>query len=144
MHNKHKHDILVILALIGFADAVYLSVTKALGYAVPCDLTHGCETVLSSKYSMFFGVSLANWGIVFFSGIIIAALLANHYNLWKKLLTLGLSLGALGALVFLSLQFFVIKQVCQYCLLSDILAIIMLILDINIEHREKLQNIAQV
>ena len=135
MHRRHKHDIIVIASMLGFATSVYLSVYKSLGIAIPCTLTHGCDTVLSSKYSMFLGVPLANWGIVFFSGIIIAALLANHYQIWKKLLTLGLSLGSVASLIFLSLQFFVIKQVCQYCLVTDVLTVILLIIDLNIEHR---------
>lgn len=135
MYKRHKHDIIVILALLGFADSVYLTVSKVLGIAVPCDLTHGCETVLTSKYSMFLGWPLSAWGIVFFAGIIVAALLANHYQLWKKLLTLGLAVGSLGALALLSLQFFVIKSVCQYCLLSDTLIILLLVLDLNIEHQ---------
>lgn len=137
MHRRHKYDIIVILSMLGFADSVYLTVTKILGIKVPCGLTRGCETVLSSKYSAFLGVPLAVWGIVFFSGIIIAALLANHYQLWRKLLTVALGIGSIGALVFLSLQFFVIKQVCQYCLVSDVLIILLFILDINIEHRRE-------
>ncbi|MDE2311918.1 MAG: vitamin K epoxide reductase family protein [Patescibacteria group bacterium] len=135
IHKKHKHDIIVLLALVGFADSIYLAVTKALGYSVPCDLTHGCEAVLASRYSTLLGLPLADWGILFFAGVIVAALLANHYRLWRKLLTIALALGSLMALVFLSLQFFVIRQVCQYCLLSDLLAILLLILDLNIEHQ---------
>jgi uncharacterized membrane protein len=135
-HRKHKYDIIVILSLLGFADSVYLTVTKALGVAVPCDLTHGCGTVLSSQYSMFLGVPLAVWGIVFFSGTIIAALLANHYAVWRRLLTVGLGVGSLASLVFLALQFFVIKEVCQYCLVTDVLAIALLVLDLNIEHQK--------
>ena len=135
MHRRHKHDIIVLLAMLGFADSVYLTVYKVLGIVIPCSITHGCETVLSSKYSVFLGVPLAEWGIVSFSAIIVAALMANHYAIWRKLLTLGLSLGSVAALVFLSLQFFVIKQVCEYCFLSDVLVIILLLLDINIEHR---------
>jgi uncharacterized membrane protein len=134
LHRRHKHDIIVLLSLLGFADSVYLTVYKVLGLSIPCTITHGCETVLSSKYSSILGVPLAVWGIVFFSGIIIAALLANHYAVWRKLLTLGLALGSVAALIFLSLQFFVIKQVCQYCLVSDVLTILLLIIDLNIEH----------
>jgi uncharacterized membrane protein len=134
MHRRHKHDIIVLLALLGFADSVYLTVYKSLGIAIPCTITHGCETVLSSKYSVFLGVPLAVWGIAFFSGVIVAALLANHYQVWKKLLTIALALGSLGALVFLGLQFFVIKQICQYCLVSDVLTIILLLVDLNIEY----------
>jgi uncharacterized membrane protein len=135
MHHKHKHDIIVILAVLGFGISLYLSFAHYLGYTVPCDLTHGCETVLNSKYSVLFGLPLGVWGVGYFTAVIVSALLANSYLLWRKILTGLLGLGALAALVFLSLQFFVIKKICQYCLTTDLLSILLLILDINIEHR---------
>jgi uncharacterized membrane protein len=46
-----------------------------------------------------------------------------------------LGAGALASLVFLSLQFFVIQKVCQYCLAVDLLMIIIFLVDLNIEHR---------
>jgi uncharacterized membrane protein len=135
MHKKHKHDIIVILAVLGFGISLYLSFAHYLGYTVPCGITHGCEVVLNSKYSMLFGLPLGVWGVGYFSAVIVSALLANSYLLWRKILTGLLGLGALAALVFLSLQFFVIKKICQYCLTTDLLSILLLILDINIEHR---------
>jgi uncharacterized membrane protein len=84
---------------------------------------------------MLFGLPLGVWGVGYFSAVIVSALLANSYLLWRKILTGLLGLGALAALVFLSLQFFVIKKICQYCLTTDLLSILLLILDINIEHR---------
>ena len=136
MHRRHKHDILIILSLVGFGVSIYLAVTKYLGFAVPCGLTHGCEDVLNSKYANIFGIPLAVWGTLYFTGVIIVSLLANHYKKWKKVLTILLSLGAIFAAVFLSLQFFVLKKICQYCLLTDFLAILLLLLDINIEHQK--------
>jgi uncharacterized membrane protein len=135
MHRKHKHDIIVILAVLGFGISLYLAFAHYLGYTVPCDITHGCETVLNSKYSVLFGFPLGVWGVGYFTAVIISALLANSYSLWKKILTGLLLLGTLASLVFLSLQFFVIKKVCQYCLATDLLSILLFILDINIEHR---------
>lgn len=135
MHRKHKHDIIVILAVLGFGVSLYLALAHYLGYAVPCDITHGCEAVLSSKYSMLLGLPLGVWGVAYFTAVIVSALLADSYLVWKKILTVLLGLGALASLVFLSLQFFVIKKVCQYCLATDLLSILLFILDINIEHR---------
>jgi uncharacterized membrane protein len=106
-----------------------------MGFAVPCDITHGCEVVLNSKYSMLLGFPLALWGAVYFSTVIATALLANHYRSWQKTLTVLLAFGGLSSLVFLSLQFFVIKKVCQYCLAVDLLSVSLFILDINIEHK---------
>jgi len=135
MHRKHKHDIIVILSVLGFGISLYLAVAHYLGYTVPCDVTHGCEAVLNSKYSMLFGLPLSVWGVGYFTAVIVSSLLANSYTLWKKILTCLLAVGALASLVFLSLQFFVIKKVCQYCLTTDLLSILLFILDINIEHR---------
>lgn len=135
MHKKHKHDLIIVLALLGFGISLYLSISHYLGFIVPCDITHGCETVLTSKYSVLFGLPLAVWGVAYFTSVIVSALLANHYEMWRKILTGILTLGALSALVFLSLQFFVIKKVCQYCLTTDLLSIFLLILDLNIGYQ---------
>ncbi len=135
MHRKHKHDIIVILAVFGFGVSLYLAISHYLGFTVPCDLTHGCETVLSSKYSVLLGLPLAVWGVAYFSAVIVSALLANHYDLWKNILTGLLSTGSLAALVFLSLQFFIIKKICQYCLTTDLLSLLLFVLDLNIDYR---------
>lgn len=135
MYQKHKYDTIIILSLLGFGISLYLAITHYMGFTVPCTVTHGCEAVLSSKYSMFLGLPLSVWGVAYFTAVIVSALLANHYLLWKKILTGLLGLGALASLVFLSLQFFVIKKVCQYCLTTDLLSIVLFILDINIEHK---------
>jgi uncharacterized membrane protein len=136
MHKRHKHDIIVILSVFGFGVSMYLAVSHYLGIAVPCDITKGCEAVLSSKYSSLFGLPLSVWGVAYFSAVIFTALLANHYNLWRKILTALLGVGALMSLGFLGIQFFIIKKICQYCLTTDILGIILLLLDINIEHQK--------
>lgn len=137
MHKRHKHDIITILAVMALCVSVYLSVAKALSLTVPCDFTGGCETVLNSKYSEIAGVPLSTWGIVYFSMIIVISLLANHYQKARKALKLFLAAGAAGAMVFLYLQFFVIKAICQYCLVTDSLSILMFLIDMNIEHRQK-------
>lgn len=135
MHRRHKHDIIVILAMFGFAVSVYLATAHYLGFQVPCDLTHGCEAVLSSKYSYLLGLPLSVWGVAYFLAVVFGALLANHYVLWRRLLTYLLAVGSLMALIFLSLQFFVIKQICQYCLATDLTGIVIFLWDLNIEHR---------
>lgn len=137
MHRRHKHDIIIILSLIGFAVSVYLATAHYLGYTPPCTVTKGCEEVLSSKYAFLFGLPLSVWGIAFYTGVIGASLLANHYAVWKKLLTTYLGIGTVMAVIFLVIQFFVLKKVCQYCLTVDVLTILLFLWDLNIEHRQK-------
>ena len=134
MHKRHKYDIVVILAVVALAISLYLSVAESLNLAVPCDLTGGCEDVLNSRYSRVFGLPLANWGVVYFGAIVILALLSNHYRKWRKVLTGSLGLGALASLIFMGLQFFVIRAVCQYCLATDLLTVAIFLWDLNIEH----------
>lgn len=135
MYRRHKYDLIVLLALIGFGVSVYLMASELLGFNVPCSLTGGCNEVLQSKYANLLGLPLPVWGIAFYFGVVFLSLLANHYQQGKKLLTWLLSLGSLGALSFLFIQFFVIGKICQYCLVTDVLAVALLLLDINIEHR---------
>ena len=72
MSTRHKHDIIIIFALIGFGISLYLAITHYLGFAVPCDITHGCEVVLSSKYSVFLGLPLSVWGVAYFVPLFLA------------------------------------------------------------------------
>lgn len=135
MHKRHKYDIIVLLAFLGFGVSVYLMASELLGFAVPCSITQGCNEVLQSKYANLFNIPLPVWGIAFYFGVTFSALLASHYEKWKKVLTALLSVGALAALIFLYIQFFVLGKVCQYCLITDLLAVGLLVLDLNIEHR---------
>ena len=135
MHKKHKHDIIVILAVVALGVSLFLAISHYLGIVVPCDITHGCEVVLNSKYSSLFGIPLSVLGVVYFSTVIVSALLANSYAKWRKILRAILTVGAISALSFLYLQFFVIKKVCQYCLTTDLISILLFILDINIDHK---------
>lgn len=134
MIKQHKYDIIVFLALFAAGVSLYLTISHYLGFRVPCDITHGCQTVLTSKYSEIFGVPLSLLGIIYFVGVIGFALLANHYSLWRKLLTILLGLGTVSAIYFLSIQFFVLHTVCQYCLAVDLTSIILFLWDLNIEH----------
>lgn len=135
MHRRHKYDIIVVLAVVGLSVSLYLAVSEAMGITVPCGLTRGCDTVLQSRYSQLLNIPLPWWGIAFYGGVVVASLLANHYRMFRRVLTWLLGAGALAALAFLALQFFVIRSVCQYCLVTDLLSIVLFLWDLNIEHR---------
>lgn len=133
-HKKHKYDIIIVLAVIALAVSLFLAVSSALEINVPCNLTGGCEAVLNSKYSRLFNYPLAYWGVAYFGIVVVIALLSNHYQRSRRTLTWFLGLGALVSLSLLSIQFFVLKSVCQYCLAVDFLVFAMFLWDLNIEH----------
>lgn len=111
----------VITALAGLADSAYLTSNHFAGTAVPCNLVTGCETVLNSSYSEFFGIPTALFGAVAYFTVFSLALLAffGHEKLWRVF-------GAVTVVMFFAsvwlvyLQAFVIQAFCQYCLFSAV------------------------
>jgi len=119
------------VSLIGFLDAVYLSISHYSG-AINCSVISGCQEVLSSQYSEIFGIPLALFGAAFYLFILINSLLhIDNKNKWSKLaLSYIPSLGFLFSVYLVYLMLFVIKALCQYCLLSAITSTTLFILSI--------------
>ena len=73
--KKHKYDIIALLALLAFGVSLFLSISHYLDLTVPCSITHGCEIVLTSKYSIFLGLPLAVWGVAYSAAVIFSSLM---------------------------------------------------------------------
>ena len=106
-------------ALIGLADAVYLTIKHYTGEAVPCSIVEGCEQVLTSSYAEIFGIPLAAFGaaayFVAFSLAILAAF--GNRQMWTFFgIQVTLMLVFTAWLIYL--QAYVIEAFCQFCLLS--------------------------
>lgn len=109
-----------LLALVGFADAAYLTVTHYAGTPVFCGPTGGCETVLTSEYAMVGPVPVAFLGALYYA---VASLVAwTRADGWSRGVALvlagltGLALVVSGALFWL--QAAVIDAWCRFCLAS--------------------------
>lgn len=117
--NKFYYFLLAI-ALLGLADATYLTVSHYTGGSVECSITHGCEQVLTSEYATIYGVPLALLGALYYATLF---LLAYYYQIFgdRRLLALirGIALAGLATSAYLVyLQFAVINAICQYCMIS--------------------------
>ncbi len=121
-----------VLAIAGLADSVLLTVEHYTRKGLPCTLTGGCERVLSSQYSEIAGQPIALLGVVFYALVLFLAVyaLANKSPLPRKFLLLWGSIGFLSSLGLTSLQAFIIKAWCQYCLLSALTSTLIFILAI--------------
>src|SRR3989344_4571381 len=112
--------IFLVLALFGFLDASYLTVQHYLGAIPPCFVTTGCETVLTSPYSVFLGLPVSLLGAVFY--LLLFLLLAAYFDTKKSKLVLWAAylapIGFLSSLFLLYIQFFILKELCSYCLVS--------------------------
>jgi uncharacterized membrane protein len=116
---KWLAPVLTLLAGIGFADAAYLTAEHFAGAIPPCTL-HGCETVLTSVYSVILGVPDALLGALFYLVLLVLYVI---YFVEKKptALRLALHLSVIGFITdiwLISAQAFIIHAWCQYCLLS--------------------------
>lgn len=113
------YAIAAVVALLGLADAIYLTVQHVTGQSVRCTVVAGCSEVLSSPYAVVAGVPLALIGAAaYFSVFSLATLAAFGYRVAGTLLTPLLLLMFLFSLWLIYLQAFVIHAFCQFCLLS--------------------------
>ncbi len=117
-----------ILSLIGLADALYLTIQHVTGQALQCTIISGCSEVLSSRYAEMGGVPLAAVGAAaYFSVFSLATLAAFGYRIAGTLLTILVAAMFLVSLWLIYLQAFVIRQFCQYCLLSAAITVGLLV-----------------
>ena len=120
------YAVMACLALVGLADAIYLTVQHVTGQSVRCTVVSGCSEVLSSEYAAINGIPLALIGAVaYFTVFSLATLAAFGYPLVGKLLAVVVGLMFLTTLWLIYLQAFVIGHFCQFCLLSALVTIVL-------------------
>ena len=126
------------ISLIGFLDAVYLTVSHYTGH-ISCSVITGCQEVLSSPYSEIFGIPLALLGAIYYLFILLNSLLyIDNQNRYSKLILSYIPItGFLFSLYLLYLMFFVINAICQYCLLSATTSTLLFILSIVLVKKNK-------
>lgn len=108
-----------VVALIGLADSVYLTVKHLSAEPVPCSVLEGCETVLTSPYATVGDIPIAAIGAAaYFIAFSLALLAAFGNRLMWLLFGIQLILMSLVTLWLIYLQAFVIGAFCQFCLLS--------------------------
>ena len=108
-----------LVALVGLADAVYLTINHYTGEKVPCSVTGGCEAVLTSAWSEIGGIPLAAFGAAaYFVAFSLAVLAAFGNRAMWRVFGVVASLMAVFSVYLLYVQKFEIKEFCQYCLLS--------------------------
>ena len=107
------------VALVGVADAVYLTLHHLTAEPVPCGITGGCETVLTSSYAEIAGIPLAAFGAAAYFAAFSLALLAAFGNRMTWLL-FGVQVVLMSVFTgyLLYLQAYIIGAFCQFCLLS--------------------------
>ena len=129
--NRGRPLLIAIIAFIGMMDALFLSIERNAG-PIPCHITHGCNDVLTSRYSAVAGIPISWFGLAFYLlifSLAIFELMGTAKTLqrifWPALAAIIISAGLVG------IQAFILKTFCEYCLLSAILVSLIFLLSIR-------------
>ena len=135
-----KRMLVALLALIGLFVSLYLTLYK-LGIIGTITCTVGsCETVQTSKWATFLGLPVAAWGLGFYAMMLALSLawLSERFEDSPALAVALLVAGIWGALFsawLTYLELFVIHAICQWCVVSAIVATAMAVV-LVLEYRD--------
>jgi uncharacterized membrane protein len=129
----NKRMLVALVALAGVFVALYLALYK-LGYIGTLACAVGsCETVQTSKWATFLGLPVAVWGVGYYVVVLVLALLGvtPRYAESRRLSEILVALTAWGVLFsfwLTYLELFTIHAICQWCVVSAILATVLFVL----------------
>lgn len=125
---KKLYVVAALLSLLGLADALYLTIEHVTGQSVRCTILAGCSAVLSSPYAVVAGIPLAAVGAAaYFTVFSLAILTLFGYPQAGRFLFVVVIAMFLVSLWLIYLQAFVIREFCQYCLLSALITTTLLV-----------------
>ena len=130
-----KRMILGVLALAGIFVALYLLLYK-LGMIGHLNCSVGsCETVNTSKWAKFMGAPVAGWGVAYYVGLFVLAIVSTGEKYadsvgMAKLLVFVATTGFLFSLWLTYLELFQIHAICQWCVISAILVTLIFLVSV--------------
>jgi uncharacterized membrane protein len=124
----------LILALAG----IYVSVKiyqekkkqKETGQQMTCPLDGECSTVLESKYSKFAGIGLEYFGILYYGTLVVGYFCLTFLKTPIQISTLLFLItftGFIFSIYLTSVQKYILKMWCTWCLISATTSILMFI-----------------
>ncbi|MDR7418625.1 MAG: vitamin K epoxide reductase family protein [Armatimonadota bacterium] len=119
-----------VVAAAGAGISGYLTATALQG-APPVCLAGDCAAVAASPYAKFLGLPTATWGLGLY--LVVGALAVAEWKGWHPaaLPSAVLGLAAFGltfSMYLLWVQIAVLRAVCSWCLASEVLWVVLLVL----------------
>lgn len=116
--------LILLLEILGAIATIYLIGKRQAGEKPVCPIGDNCHTVLSSKYNKMFFVHNDELGLVFYLvAIFFAVALLNNFGpieLIEKIFGLMLAAASTLSVVFVYLQWRVIRAWCFWCVFSAV------------------------
>jgi uncharacterized membrane protein len=127
--------IVAALALAGIFISIYLTLYK-LGVVGELSCTIGsCETVNTSRWSVFLGLPVAAWGVLFYLDVFVIALVGTMPRFENKpiisiVLVAEAAIGVLFSAWLTYLELAVIHAICIWCVTSAVIVAIILLVSV--------------
>jgi uncharacterized membrane protein len=129
----HRNDLVsLLLTIAGIGVAAYLTYTHYNQGALVCGVGD-CETVQASKYAALFGIPIAVLGLAMYVGVLALLIARNARPALADMATVAmigtLLAGAIYAVYLTWIEIWVIEAVCQWCVASAIITILLLLVE---------------
>lgn len=126
----------IFVAAGGFLLSSYILYVKHCDKPMVCPTGSSCETVIYSEYSKFFGIPLEYLGMLYYGLLVgVYTLLVISPSSVPPLLLFGVLYITAAAFLFsvylTSIQAFVLRQWCMWCLLSAVFSTTIFIVSIG-------------
>ncbi len=131
----------VLLGILGMAVAGYLTYVHYNEDALVCTVG-GCETVQQSDYSTMLGVPIAIFGLLMFLTVTLLAVarLTDRSPIPSDMVTIAAWTLLLTSLLYYAyltyIEIWELEAVCQWCVISSIVALLMFALESVLLTRE--------
>ena len=118
---SHRLDALRGVALVALAASVLLLIEWSLAGPRLCGFASDCDRVTRSRFGSPLGIPLPALGVLAF-GAVFGLSLAPGTRAGRLLRPLSIA-TALAGVFLIGVQIFVLRHLCPYCLLVDVLAV---------------------
>ena len=122
--------VILVAAVLGFGDSVYLTIEHYQGTTPPCSILEGCEVVTTSRFAKILNIPVALLGSLYYLTIIV--LVVNFLDSKKDTILVALAyftwIGLLASLWFVFVQLAILDAICIYCMGSVTSSLLLFIL----------------
>jgi uncharacterized membrane protein len=120
---------MVVLAIVGFAVATYLTYVHYADIQPACTAGTACVKVQTSVWSKLGGVPVALLGLIGYAGILASLLLPDREV--TRLAMLGMTLVGVGFSGYLTYrELFSIHAICEWCVSSAVILSLLFIMSV--------------
>lgn len=128
--------IFIVLSVLGIVDAGYLVYKHMRKQPLVCPIGDNCSAVTESTWSHIFGVRTEILGLFYYATLFCAIALVLFDSSLKGAIVLFLpwftGVGVAFSIFLVSLQKFVIKKYCFYCLLSALISLLLFLTSVRL------------